>query len=113
MSAMKLFILLFIVCTGFAALGGHLNVPNPHNFDLSTSFQGTSKNGYNIGTALLDAIFSFQGYDNMNMAGTLALQGRPGFADQGYRFFPRSKTHKGLFGLRYLQLWVALQFSMF
>jgi amino acid permease len=83
MSAVKLFILLFIVCTGFAALGGHLNVPNSHNFDLSTSFQGTSKNGYNIGTALLDAIFSFQGYDNMNMASTLALQGRSGFADQG------------------------------
>ncbi|KAJ5852530.1 uncharacterized protein N7529_011915 [Penicillium soppii] len=67
MSAVKLFILFFIVCTGFAALGGHLNVPNPHNFDLSTSFQGTSSNGYNIGTALLDAIFSFQGYDNLNM----------------------------------------------
>ncbi|KAJ5985793.1 hypothetical protein N7522_012989 [Penicillium canescens] len=67
MGAMKLFILLFIVCIGFAALGGHLNVPNPHNFDLSTSFRGTSKNGYNIGMALLDAIFSFQGYDNMNM----------------------------------------------
>jgi amino acid transporter len=74
MSAVKLFILLFIVCTGFAALGGHLNVSNPHNFDLSTSFQGTSNNGYNIGTALLDAIFSFQGYDNMNMASTLAFQ---------------------------------------
>ncbi|KAK9858302.1 hypothetical protein MYU51_019301 [Penicillium brevicompactum] len=67
MSAVKLFILLFIVCTGFAALGGHLNIPNPHNFDLSTSFQGTSNNGYNIGTALLDAIFSFHGYDNLNM----------------------------------------------
>ncbi|KAJ5771237.1 uncharacterized protein N7511_003288, partial [Penicillium nucicola] len=67
MSAVKLFILFFIVCTGFAALGGHLNIPNPHNFDLSTSFQGTSNNGYNIGMALLDAIFSFQGYDNMNM----------------------------------------------
>lgn len=67
MSAVKLFILFFIVCTGFAALGGHLNVPNPHNLDLSRSFQGTSNNGYNIGTALLDAIFSFQGYDNLNM----------------------------------------------
>ncbi|KAJ5126732.1 hypothetical protein N7448_007511 [Penicillium atrosanguineum] len=67
LGAVKLFILLFIVCTGFAALGGHLKVPNPHNFDVSTSFKGTSNNGYNIGTALLNAIFSFQGYDNMNM----------------------------------------------
>jgi amino acid transporter len=74
MSAVKLFILFFIVCTGFAALGGHLRVPNPHNFDPSTSFEGTSKNGYNIGMALLDATFSFQGYDNMNMVRTFTCQ---------------------------------------
>ncbi|KAB8229493.1 amino acid/polyamine transporter I [Aspergillus alliaceus] len=66
LSAVKLFTLLFIVCTGFAALAGHRRVPDPRNFDVSTSFKGTSNNGYNIGTALLDAIFSFQGYDNVN-----------------------------------------------
>lgn len=66
LSAVKLFILFFIVCTGFAALGGHVRGTKPDNFDISTSFKGTSKNGYNIGTALLNAIFSFQGYDNMN-----------------------------------------------
>ncbi|GAB1194243.1 hypothetical protein APSETT444_003487 [Aspergillus pseudonomiae] len=66
LSAVKLFTLLFIVCTGFAALAGHRRVPDPHNFDIHTSFKGTSNNGYNIGTALLDAIFSFQGYDNVN-----------------------------------------------
>ncbi|RAO65857.1 uncharacterized protein BHQ10_001869 [Talaromyces amestolkiae] len=48
------------------AVGGHLRIDNPHNFDISTSFQGTSSNGYNIGTALLNAIFAFQGYDNVN-----------------------------------------------
>ncbi|KAJ5987225.1 hypothetical protein N7451_011590 [Penicillium sp. IBT 35674x] len=62
----KLFILFFIVCTGFAALGGHLKVPKPNNLEVSTSFKGTSSSGYNIGTALLDAIFSYQGYDNLN-----------------------------------------------
>ncbi|KAJ5082535.1 hypothetical protein N7532_011578 [Penicillium argentinense] len=66
LSIVKLLTLFFIVCTGFAALGGHLRVPNPHNLSASTSFQGTSNSGYNIGTALLDAIFSFQGYDNLN-----------------------------------------------
>lgn len=66
LSMVKLFTLLFIVCTGFAALAGHRRIPNPHNFDLKTSFEGTSKNGYDIGTALLDAIFSYQGYDNVN-----------------------------------------------
>lgn len=29
----KVVILLFIVFSGFAALAGHLKVPNPHNFD--------------------------------------------------------------------------------
>ncbi|KAJ1716741.1 amino acid/polyamine transporter I [Aspergillus flavus] len=66
LSAVKLFTLLFIVCTGFAALAGHRRVPDPHNFDIHTSFKGTSNSGYNIGTALLDAMFSFQGYDNVN-----------------------------------------------
>lgn len=66
LSAVKLFILFFIVCTGFAALGGHLRGPKPDNLSTSTSFQGTSSSGYNIGTALLEAIFSFQGYDNLN-----------------------------------------------
>lgn len=66
LSAVKLFTLLFIVCTGFAALAGHVKADQPHNFDVKTSFKGTSDNGYNIGTALLSAIFSFQGYDNVN-----------------------------------------------
>ncbi|QKX63426.1 uncharacterized protein TRUGW13939_10596 [Talaromyces rugulosus] len=66
LSLVKLFTLLFIVCTGFAALAGHLKIDNPQNFAISTSFKGTSNNGYNIGTALLNAIFAFQGYDNVN-----------------------------------------------
>ncbi|RAL65394.1 hypothetical protein DID88_000962 [Monilinia fructigena] len=65
LSVVKLFTLFFIVCCGFAALGGHLKVENkPHNF--TNSFEGTSHNGYNIGTAILNVIFSFQGYDNVN-----------------------------------------------
>ncbi|KAL4782555.1 amino acid transporter [Aspergillus varians] len=66
LSLVKLFILFFIVCSGFAALAGHRKVPDPHNFDLSTSFRGTSSDGYSIGTALLNAIFAFHGYDNVN-----------------------------------------------
>lgn len=66
LSFVKLFILLFIVCSGFAALAGHRKVPDPHNFDLATSFQGTSSDGYSIGSALLNAIFAFHGYDNVN-----------------------------------------------
>ncbi|KPM43906.1 High-affinity methionine permease [Neonectria ditissima] len=64
LSAVKLFTLAFIVCCGFAALGGHLKVENPGNF--ANAFKGTSNNGYNIGSAILNVIFSFQGYDNVN-----------------------------------------------
>ncbi|KAK7433025.1 hypothetical protein QQZ08_000498 [Neonectria magnoliae] len=64
LSAVKLFTLAFIVCCGFAALGGHLKVDKPGNF--SNAFEGTSNNGYNIGSAILNVIFSFQGYDNVN-----------------------------------------------
>ncbi|TQN65724.1 High-affinity methionine permease [Colletotrichum shisoi] len=64
LSAVKLFILLFIVCCGFAALAGHLRVESPDNF--TDAFEGTSNSGYNIGTAILNVIFSFQGYDNVN-----------------------------------------------
>ena len=64
LSVIKLFTLLFIVCCGFAALGGHLNIPKPNNFE--NAFAGTSSNGYNIGTAIINVIFSFQGYDNVN-----------------------------------------------
>ncbi|BCS30607.1 uncharacterized protein APUU_80909S [Aspergillus puulaauensis] len=67
LSFVKLFILFFIVCSGFAALAGHRKVPNPHNFDLATSFEGTSSDGYSIGSALLNAIFAFHGYDNVNV----------------------------------------------
>lgn len=66
LGAVKLFTLLFIVCTGFAALAGHVKGTPPDNFNIKTSFKGTSDNGYNIGTALISAIFSFQGYDNVN-----------------------------------------------
>ncbi|KAF6836445.1 amino acid transporter [Colletotrichum plurivorum] len=64
LSAVKLFTLLFIVCCGFAALAGHLRIEKPDNF--SNAFEGTSSNGYNIGSAILNVIFSFQGYDNVN-----------------------------------------------
>ncbi|KAI8193340.1 hypothetical protein K4K49_010994 [Colletotrichum sp. SAR 10_70] len=39
-------------------------IESPHNF--SNAFEGTSSSGYNIGSAILNVIFSFQGYDNVN-----------------------------------------------
>lgn len=66
----KVFILLFIVCSGFAALAGHRKVPNPHNFD--NAFRLEEGEGYGGGgvyayaTALLRIIYSFKGWENAN-----------------------------------------------
>ncbi|KAI8294898.1 High-affinity methionine permease [Colletotrichum sp. SAR 10_98] len=47
------------------SVGIHTVAPqSPHNF--SNAFEGTSSSGYNIGSAILNVIFSFQGYDNVN-----------------------------------------------
>lgn len=45
----KVFILLFIVCAGFAALAGHRKVPNPRNFD--NAFRLEEGEGYGGGGA--------------------------------------------------------------
>lgn len=66
----KVFILLFIVCSGFAALAGHRRVPNPHNFD--NAFRLEEGEGYGGGgvyayaTAILRIVYSFKGWENVN-----------------------------------------------
>jgi amino acid transporter len=66
----KVVILLFIIFSGFAALAGHRNVPNPHNFD--NAFRLESGNGYGGGgayaysTALLRIVYSYKGWENAN-----------------------------------------------
>lgn len=95
LSAVKLFTLAFIVCCGFAALGGHLKVENPGNF--SNAFQGTSNNGYNIGSAILNVIFSFQGYDNVN-AVRKDQERNFRLSLTRLRYYPRSVIHRGHFG---------------
>ncbi|TIC22551.1 putative methionine permease [Wallemia mellicola] len=76
--AIKIIMLLFVIFTGkatllsspklgFAALGGHIKLEEkPDNFDPKTLFHGTKTNAYDISTALLNCIFSYQGYDQVN-----------------------------------------------
>jgi amino acid transporter len=60
----KVFILLFIVFSGFAALAGHRKVPNPHNFDNAFRFEeGEGYGGggvYAYATAILRIVYSFK-----------------------------------------------------
>lgn len=66
----KVVVLLFIVCSGFAALAGRRRVPNPHNFD--NAFKIEDGDGYGGGgayaysNAILNVIYSYKGWENAN-----------------------------------------------
>lgn len=66
----KVVILLFIVCSGFAALAGHRLVADPHNFD--DAFRIEDGDGYGGGgayaysNALLNVVYSYKGWENAN-----------------------------------------------
>lgn len=66
----KVVILLFIVCSGFAALAGHRLVPNPHNFDNAFKIEyGDGYGGggvYAYSNALLNIVYSYKGWENAN-----------------------------------------------
>jgi amino acid transporter len=66
----QVFILLFIVFSGFAALAGHRNVPNPHNFDNAFRLEvGEGYGGggaYAYATAILRIVYSYKGWENVN-----------------------------------------------
>jgi amino acid transporter len=64
LGVIKLIILLIIVFSGFAALGGHLRIEKPHNFE--NAFEGTTGSAYGVVTALYNVIWSFIGYSNAN-----------------------------------------------
>jgi amino acid transporter len=62
-SAVKLIILLFIVITGFAVLGGATRVEDPRQ-NFRNSFDGISSNGNGIVNALVSVNFAYSGYSN-------------------------------------------------
>ncbi|KAE9363144.1 amino acid transporter [Stipitochalara longipes BDJ] len=66
LGVIKLLILLLIIVSGFAALGGHLKIDKPDNF--SNAFAGTTGSAYGIVTALYNVIWSYIGYSNANYA---------------------------------------------
>lgn len=66
----KVVILIFIIFSGFAALAGHLRVPDPHNFENAFELgQGDGWGGggvYSYASALLRVIYSYKGWENAN-----------------------------------------------
>ncbi|KAI8261336.1 hypothetical protein K4K58_001398 [Colletotrichum sp. SAR11_239] len=56
--------LIFISITGLVVLGGHVDhIPDP-NANFRNSFEGTTDNGNDLATALVNIIFSYTGYSN-------------------------------------------------
>lgn len=66
LGVIKLGIILLIVISGWAALGGALKIDKPHNFD--NAFKGTTGSAYGVVTALYNVIWSYIGYSNANYA---------------------------------------------
>lgn len=66
LGVIKLIIILIIVVSGWAALGGALKIEKPHNFD--NAFEGTTGSAYGVVTSLYNVIWSYIGYSNANYA---------------------------------------------
>ncbi|KAI5777735.1 amino acid/polyamine transporter I [Geopyxis carbonaria] len=63
----KVLVLLFIVCSGFAALAGHTRIsPAPDNFTNAFANRGFGGGVYNYATALLRIVYSYKGWENLN-----------------------------------------------
>lgn len=60
----KIVVLLLVVLSGFAALAGKLRVEKPNNF--TDAFDGSTRDAYNYAAALLNVIYSYQGWENAN-----------------------------------------------
>lgn len=60
----KVVILIFIVVTGWVALGGHMKVDKPHNF--TNAFDGTTASASSFCLSLYNVIWSYIGFSNLN-----------------------------------------------
>ncbi|KZP26305.1 high-affinity methionine permease [Athelia psychrophila] len=63
LGSLKSILLIFIIITGFAVLGGHTKVADPHAA-FRNPMQGTTTGGNGLATALVSIIFSFGGSTN-------------------------------------------------
>jgi amino acid transporter len=67
LGTIKLLVILLIVVSGWAALGGAIKLDEkPNNFE--NAFKGTTGSAYGVVTALYNVIWSYIGYSNANYA---------------------------------------------
>ncbi|KAF5027072.1 hypothetical protein F66182_841 [Fusarium sp. NRRL 66182] len=64
LGALKIMTLVFISITGFFVLGGNVSsIPDPQA-NFRNSFEGTTDNGNDLASALVNIVFSYTGYSN-------------------------------------------------
>ena len=64
LGVIKIVLILVIIFAGFAALGGHLKIPKPNNFNHP--FENSSTDAYNYVIALNFVNFSYAGWQIAN-----------------------------------------------
>jgi len=62
--ALKIITLVFISITGFVVLGGHVSTVQDPHVNFRNSFEGTTDNGNDLASALVNIVFSYTGYAN-------------------------------------------------
>ncbi|KIY73695.1 high affinity methionine permease [Cylindrobasidium torrendii FP15055 ss-10] len=62
----KVLVLLFVIVTGFVALGGHMKIEKPNNFH--NAFEGTTASASSFCLSLYNVIWSYIGFSNVNYA---------------------------------------------
>ncbi|KAI0353858.1 hypothetical protein OH77DRAFT_1522103 [Trametes cingulata] len=65
LSLCKIFILLFVVITGWVVLAGHTSIPDPHA-NFSNAFGGSSNSGNDYATATFKVLGAYSGWSNVN-----------------------------------------------
>ncbi|KAI5115929.1 hypothetical protein M0805_009865 [Coniferiporia weirii] len=65
LSVFKVFILVFIIITGWVVLGGHTRVQNPHA-NFHNSFAGSSHSSSDYATATFKVLNAYAGWSNIN-----------------------------------------------
>ncbi|TEB15507.1 high affinity methionine permease [Coprinellus micaceus] len=66
LGVLKLIVLVFIIITGFVALGGHMKIEKPNNF--TNAFEGTTASASSFCLSLYNVIWSYIGFSNVNYA---------------------------------------------
>ncbi|KAG5643288.1 hypothetical protein DXG03_001255 [Asterophora parasitica] len=66
LGVLKIIVLLFVIVTGFVALGGHMKIDKPHNF--TNAFEGTTASASSFCLSLYSVIWSYIGFSNVNYA---------------------------------------------